>query len=172
MSARLNDYRNAVVAKINEFIPLLASCEAQFGRFNLEELETNIIKTPAVRFAVLSANLSGEADAQASALMTCAAFIITEGRDRDETAWAIAEAIAVITNPPAMFGLVKLGAPTKRSIQPVASMKLKQRGVVVIAVEWTQELHHLGINIFDDERHMLTELYINDVLEEVDADAP
>lgn len=169
ITSRINEYRNAVTAEIKTRIPLLQSCETQFGRFNLDELETNIVKAPAVRFGVLSAKIKPQADAQASAAMNCAAFVITEGKDRDGAAWAIAEAIVIITNPPGMFGLVKLGAPSNVAILPVVDMKLKQRGVSVLAVEWMQELHQLGTNIFDDAGHLVSELYINDVLEPVDA---
>jgi hypothetical protein len=168
MSARINEFRDAVTCEIKARMPQLASCEAQFGRFNLEELERNSIRAPAVRFSVLSSKIMSQADAQASAKLSCAAFAIAEGKDRDAAAWAMAEALVLIAHPSAMFGLTKLGVPTELSIQPVWSLALKQRGVVVIAVEWTQELHQLGVNIFDAERHLLTELYINNELEAVD----
>lgn len=160
---RINTFRNAVKEKIGQAIPDLRSCENQFGRFNLEELETQMLRAPAVRMAVLSAPFTPEPSAERSADLMCAAFIVTEGRDRDEQGWDIAEAIAVLCHPSQMWGLVRLGVPRNVMIQPVISAAIKQHGVCIIAVEWRQQLHRLGDGIFTDEslRTVKSELIIN-----------
>jgi len=161
---RINAFRVAVVEAIRAVMPDLRDCEEQFGRFVLEELERNIIKCPAVRFAVLRATLINEPSAEPTAELDCAAFVVTEGRTRDQSGWAIAEGIAVLLHSSQLFGLTRLSAPRDARILPVVSGKLKARAVSVIAVEWKQELRNLGDGIWDDETHLLSELYVNDEL--------
>lgn len=162
-TSRINAYRQAVVSKLDASMPELAECKEQFGRFNLEDLDKAIIKCPAVRFAVLSAKLPAEPSAQPSAALSCAAFVITEGKDRDAQGWSIAEAVAVIAgNNAQLWGLVQLGAPTQLAITPVITGIVKNRNVSIMAVEFRQELRQLGVGIWDDEKHLLKELYVND----------
>jgi hypothetical protein len=168
VEGRINLFRAAVAAQLKAAMPALASCEEQFGRFDLDELETTIVRAPAVRFSVLRARLPATASGQQDAALECAAFIVTDGRDRDRQAWAIAEAIAVTLQPPGLWGLTQLGAPAEIVIQPAVTAKLKQRAVSLMAVEWKQELRQLGTDIFDDAGHLLEELYVND--EPVDLD--
>ncbi|MEC9247320.1 MAG: hypothetical protein VYB05_21380 [Pseudomonadota bacterium] len=160
-SARINAFRAAVVAEVKTAMPALRQCEEQFGRFNLDDLETNVIPSPAVRIAVLKAAMNDQAGGEVEANLSCAAFIITDGRERDAEAWTIAEALVVLLHSAQMWGLTKLGAPEKVEIQPLVTVKLKQRGAAIMAVEWTQRLRNLGEGIFDDEQHLLTELYVN-----------
>ncbi|UWF58463.1 hypothetical protein [Brucella sp. 2716] len=93
--SRINEFRAAVVDTIKKALPELRECESQFGRFNLDELETTSIRTPGVRVGLLHGKLKHTGSGQAEGTMSCAAFVVTEGKDRDEQAWAIAEAIAV-----------------------------------------------------------------------------
>lgn len=160
VTARVNAYRAAVVATVKAAMPDLRECAEQFGRFDLGELETNSVRQPAVRVAVLNAKVKTAAAGQVDADLTCAAFIVTEGKDRDRQAWTIAEAIAVLLNPSQLFGIFKMGSPTQVQIQPVISAKVKARAVSIIAVEWRQELRQLGDNIWD-QGHVLRELYVN-----------
>lgn len=168
--SRINEFRAAVVETIRKALPELRECESQFGRFNLDELETTSIRPPAVRVGLLQGKLKHTPSGQAEGTMSCAAFAVTDGKDRDEQAWAIAEAIAVSLHTSQMFGLVQVGTPQAVSIQPVISAAIKARGVSIIAVEWTQELRQLGQNIFDQDGVVPSELYINDELIEVRAD--
>jgi hypothetical protein len=165
--ARINEYRAAVVAAVSTAMPFLRECEEQFGRFNLDELERESVKTPAVRVAVLKAKVTNAASGHADAMLSCAAFVITDGKDRDAAGWTIAEAVAVLLHSSQLFGLTRLGAPSGVEIMPALTVKLKQRAVSLIAVEWNQEVRQLGATIFD-EGHVLEELYVND--EEVDLD--
>ncbi|ELT49066.1 hypothetical protein [Brucella intermedia] len=165
--SRINEFRAAVVETIKKALPELRECESQFGRFNLDELETTSIRPPAVRVGLLHGKLKHTGAGQAEGTMSCAAFVVTDGKDRDDTAWTIAEAVAVSLHTSQLFGLVKLGAPQGVSIQPVISAAIKSRGVSIIAVEWTQALHQLGQNIFDQDGVVPSELYINDELIEV-----
>lgn len=160
--SRINLFRAAVTATIGAAMPELRECAAQFGRFNLDELETTMIRAPAVRVAVLSAKAPRVASGQAEARLSCAAFVVTDGKDRDIQAWTIAEALATLLHAGQMFGLLRLGGPSAVAVQPVATMTLKQRGVSIIAVEWTQELRELGAGLFDDEMRLLPELYVNE----------
>lgn len=164
--ARINEYRAAVVEAVKTAMPELRECGEQFGRFNLDELERESVRTPAVRVAVLKAKVTNAASGQAEALLNCAAFIIADGKDRDAAGWTIAEAVAVLLHSSQLFGLTQLGAPSGVEIMPVVGVKLKQRAVSLIAVEWSQELRQLGATIFDDEGHVLEELYLNE--EEID----
>ena len=168
MSARINEFRAAAVATVKSAMPALRECSEQFGRFNLDELERSSVKTPAVRVAVLKAKVMPAPSGEVSAQLDCAAFIITDGRDRDAQGWTIAEATAVILDGRQMFGLTNLGQPSDVAIMPTLTLSIKQRAVSLIAVEWRQELHRLGAFIFD-EGHVLEELYMND--EPVDLDA-
>lgn len=170
--ARINQYRQAVVARIRNAMPELRECSEQFGRFALDDLETTIVKAPAVRVATLSVKGKAQPSGQAEADLVCAAFVITEGQQRDASAWAIAEAIFVLLDTGQMFGLTRLGTPTNISIVPVITGKLKSKAVSIIAVEWRQSLRELGAMIWDDEQHLLKELYLNDMpIELGDADA-
>jgi hypothetical protein len=166
--ARVNAYRTAVVATIRAAMPDLRECEEQFGRFNLDELETISVRCPAVRVAVLEARAMPMPNGQVAARLSCAAFAISEGRDRDAAAWTMAEAIAVLLQPAQLFGLTRLGAPEALRIQPIITARVKARGVAIIAVEWTQELRELGTAIFDDDGVLLEELYVNDELVDLD----
>ena len=168
--SRINAYRAAVVATIRAAMPELKECKEQFGRFNLEDLDKSMIHCPAVRFAVLSVKLQPEPSAQPTAQLFCAAFVVTEGKERDEHGWAIAEAVAVTAHSAQLFGLVKLGAPSAVAITPVITGVVKNRNVSIMAVEWRQELRELGAGIWDDEKHLLRELYFND--EPVDLSEP
>ena len=164
MTARLNAFRAAVVAGFKAVMPELGSCAEQFGRFDLDELETNIVRTPAVRVAILSSTVKPIADGRAGADLNCAAFVVADGPDRDRQAWTIAEAIATQLHPAQLFGLTHLTAPSDVKAQPVMSTKTKMKAVVIMAVEWKQQVRNLGETIFDESAHLLRELYINDEL--------
>jgi len=170
--ARINAFRQSVVSTFKEAMPQLRECEAQFGRFDLDALEKNMVRAPAVRVAVLRARPANQPSAEIAADLACAAFVVTEGRDRDETAWTIAEAIAVILHSAQLFGLTRLAAPRDVDIQPLLAISLKNRGVAIVAVEWRQELRCLGETIFDDEKHLLEELYVNEDLWDLSEPAP
>lgn len=159
--SRINEFREAVVGTIHKALPELRECVSQFGRFNLDELETTSVRAPAVRVGILQVKLKPIASGQAEGTLSAAAFVVTDGKERDAEAWTIAEAVAVSLHTSQMFNLVKLGAPSTVSIQPVISAAIKSKGVAIIAVEWTQELRQLGENIFDANGVAISELYIN-----------
>ncbi len=159
--SRINVYRAAVIATVQAAMPDLKSCEAQFGRFNIDDLKERSFKTPSVRFGVLSSTIERSAD-NVDAKLMCAAFAVTEGKSRDEAAWTIAEAIALILKPNQLFGINHMSAPESMKISPVVSGGLRSKGVAVIAVEWTQTLRNIGPDIFDTKGHLITELYVND----------
>lgn len=162
MSARINQYRSAVVASIKTALPALRSCEEQFGRFDLDELERTSIPAPAVRVAVLKARCKPQPNGQTEATLSCAAFVVTDGSNRDSSAWTIAEAIVTRLEPAQLWGLTKLEGPQGVEIQPVVGLKLRQRAVAIIAVEWTQTLRQLGSDIFDAAGVVVEGLYIGD----------
>lgn len=168
--ARINEFRTAVASSFGAAMPELRQCEAQFGRFNLADLENNSIPAPAIRVAVLKARGADQASARISADLSCAAFIITAGRDRDAQAWTLAEAVVKLLHSGQMFGLLNLTTPDKVEVQPLLAFPLKQRAVAIISVEWQQQLRHLGETIFNDEGQLLPELYLNDEPVSVDAE--
>lgn len=161
-TTRINSYRTAVINSFEKLLPKLRECKPQFGRFNLDELETGNIRVPALRFGVLNAKVRHASNGQSEAEMNCAAFVITEGNARDEEAWAISEAISVHLHSSQMFELVQISAPSDMAILPVVTGKLKAKGVSIIAVEWKQTIRQLGKDIFDVNGQLLEGLYIND----------
>lgn len=167
MTARINAFRAAVVATFATAMPELSECAEQFGRFNLDELETNSIRAPAVRVAVLQADMPQKPAGDREAVLSCAAFVITDGKDRDKAAWTLAEAIAVLLASNQMFGLLKVGVPDAAKIQPVITANIKARGVAIIAVEWSQTVRQLGDVIFDQDGRLLAELYVNGQLTDI-----
>lgn len=162
MTGRINAFRAAVITAIKAKVPLAKSVDPQFGRFDLDELERNSIRAPAIRIAVLTGKVPATASGQSEAALQCAAFVVTDGKDRDEAGWTIAEAIATLMHSGQMWGLTRLGTPERVSIQPVVSASIRDRGVAIIAVEWSQPLRALGSNLFDEDGVLLRELYIND----------
>lgn len=159
--ARINQFRAAVVTTIKTAMPALRECETQFGRLNLEELQTSSIPAPAVRVALLKvrplAQPSGKLDLQ----LSCAAFVAAEGRDRDAAAWSMAEGMAVLLQSTQMWGLSKISIPSEIEIQPLLTIGALRRGVAIIAIEWSQSLREVGNDVFDDNKYLLTELYVN-----------
>lgn len=159
--SRINAYRTAVIATVQTAMPELKNADVLFGRFNIDDLKQNSFKTPSVQFGVLSCRIERQAN-NIDAKLGCAAFAVTDGKDRDAAAWTIAEAIAVLLKPSQLFGINNMSAPEAMKITPMVSGDLRTRGVAVIAVEWTQTLRNVGPDVFDDEGHLITELYIND----------
>ena len=134
MTARFVEFRQAVADKIKEALPELQSCEVQTGRFNLDDLKTESVRTPGVRFAVIKAPIQNEPNASQTALCECAAFVVTEGRDRDTAAWTIAEAIASLAHSGQQWGLTKIGVPTDVLVAPVVSLGIEKRTTAILAV--------------------------------------
>lgn len=159
---RINQFRAAVVAKLKAAMPKLRHCEEQFGRFDLDELENSTFQAPAVRFAVLQAKLPNTAAGQSEAELSCAAFVVTEAKDRDRIAWALAEAIATMLRPGQLWGLFHLSDPRGVSIQPAVTAKMRQRTVSLIAVEWKQDLRRLGAELFGPDGVLVEGAYVND----------
>lgn len=162
MTGRIETFRTAVINRIKVIAPALKTAEPQFGRFDLDELERTSLRCPAVRLSILKAPLKAEHNGQITAELHCVAFVITDGKDKDQAGWAIAEAIGSELHPGQLWGLIKLGGPERAEIQPVVSGQLRDRGVSIIAVEWQQPLRHLGLDIFDSQGVMIQGVYINE----------
>ncbi|WP_425086994.1 hypothetical protein [Stappia sp.] len=148
--SRINAFRSAVETTFKAALPTLKSCELQLGRFDLDELERNSIRTPGLRIGVLRAPVQSNADGSYDLPLECAAFAIVQGSEpaRDNDAWAMAEAVLAILSPRQRFGLDNIGAPSKLRIAPVLSGKMDRRGVSVVAVEWTQVLRNATAGVF------------------------
>lgn len=168
--ARINQFRDAVVATIKVVMPQLRECDSQFGRLNLEELQASSFPAPAVRVAILKVTPARQPSGRIDARLSCAAFVAAEGKDRDAAAWAMAEALALTLAKTQMWGLSKLSTPEAIEIQPLLTVGALRRGVAIIAIEWQQNLRELGDTIFDDSGALLTELYVNG--EAVDLSSP
>ncbi|EJF76771.1 hypothetical protein MCO_01484 [Bartonella sp. DB5-6] len=148
---RINAFREAVIKNLKGALPDVRDCGCQFGRFNLEELETQMLVAPAIRVAVLESRMSPVASGYMSADLHLGAFIITTGKERDVSSWLLAEAIAVLCHSGQLWGLTHLSSPRDVEIEPIISAAIKQRGVSISVVEWHQDLHQLGQDIFCDE---------------------
>jgi hypothetical protein len=158
---RINEFRSNVLAELKRILPNLKSCEPQFGRFDLNELEREMIKAPGVRLAILRGGMEPQPDGHQEARLSCVAFIITEGKDRDESGWAIAEAIATLLHSSQLWGMLQLSAPSAVVVQPIISAAIKSRGVGVMSVEWSQTLRKLGDGLFGPDNIVLPDAYIN-----------
>ena len=165
MTSRIEDFKAAIVAKISTAMPELKECKTIGGRFNLDVLLKHSFKTPAVQFGVLKSPISIKASTQISLKSNCAAYVVTAGKEneRDEQAWVIAEAIAVMLANDRPWA-IKLGLPEKIEIEPMISADFKRQGITLIAVTWTQSINKLGESLFDDDGVVLTSLYVNDEL--------
>ncbi|OKP69627.1 hypothetical protein BTE77_27965 [Ensifer adhaerens] len=161
MITRINTYREAAIATFKSAMPELLECAPQFGRFNIEDLETSSVRAPGLRVGILSAKMKPAPAGNSEALLNCAAFAITEGKSRDEQAWALAESIAVLLHPAQLFAMTHLSGPSEVAILPAITGKLKSKNVSIIAIEWKQTLRQLGLNLFDDTGEMYRDLYIN-----------
>lgn len=104
MSGRLITFRESVLTEIKRILPNIKSCEAQFGRFDLSELEREMIRAPGVRLAILRSPLAWQPNGQAEAALSMVAFVITEGSKREEDGWNIAEAIGALLHPGQALG--------------------------------------------------------------------
>ncbi|WP_455476160.1 hypothetical protein [Bartonella sp. B17] len=150
-AGRINQFRQSVKNTFQNALPNIRDCSCQFGRFNLEELETQMLVAPAIRIAVLASRFTSVESGQQSAALHLGAFVVTTGKERDSQSWLLAEAIAVLCHSGQLWGLTGLTAPREVQIEPVISAAIKQRGVAISVVEWHQDLHRLGENIFCDE---------------------
>ncbi|WP_317993218.1 hypothetical protein [Bartonella gliris] len=150
-AGRINQFREAVIRSLKGALPDVRDCGCQFGRFNLEELETQMLVAPAIRVAVLESRFNPVASGHMSADLHLGAFIITTGKERDVSSWLLAEAIAVLCHSGQLWGLTHLSAPREVQIEPIVSVAIKQRGVSISVVEWHQDLHQLGQDIFCEE---------------------
>ncbi|WP_336288650.1 hypothetical protein [Bartonella sp. CB60] len=151
IAGRINQFRESVKKTFQNALPDVRDCSCQFGRFNLEELETQMLVAPAIRVAVLASQFTSVASGQQSAALHVGTFVITTGRERDSQSWLLAEAIAVLCHSGQLWGLTGLTVPRDVQIEPVISAAIKQRGVAISVVEWHQDLHRLGQDIFCDE---------------------
>ena len=165
MTSRIEDFKTAIVAKIIGAMPELKECKAIGGRFNMDVLLTKSVKTPAVQFSVLKSPIDIRASTQISLKAKCAAYVVTSGKEaeRDQEAWVIAEAIAVMLANERPWA-TKISLPEKIEIEPLISADFKKHGITLIAVTWTQSINKLGESLFDDEGVVLTSLYVNDDL--------
>lgn len=154
-ASRMNEFRAAVVQTIAEKMPDLKHCESQHGRFNLDDLETKSFHLPAVRVAILQAKFNAVSDGTSSALLNCAAYCITDGKERDEKSWAISEAIASFLRPNEMFGLTGLQPPRLEKIEAVISGDIGRRGVAITVVTWQQKIRHIGQSLFHPSQDVI-----------------
>lgn len=159
--SRINALREAVPVQLRQIMPKLRSCEALFGRLNLDELETLSAKTPAVFFSVTDMRLDEQGGGHADLSLSLATFALTDGREREKQAWAIAEAIALSLPINGRWGLANITVPGEIKVAPVLGTKIAARGVSVIAVSWKQVLTRAGTELFNEDGTLLEELYVN-----------
>lgn len=149
--SRLNAFRSALETTFQAALPVLRSCEAQFGRFDLDALKQTGIKAPGLRLAVLRAPVIVTADASYDLDLECAGFAVAEGREatRDADALAIAEAVLAVLGPRQRFGLDSISSPRDMRISPLLTGSLDRRGVSVVALEWKQRLLNVTAGVFE-----------------------
>ncbi|ADZ72404.1 phage head spike fiber domain-containing protein [Polymorphum gilvum] len=161
--SRINEFRTAVEATFTAALPVLRSCAVQFGRFDLDELQRNTIRAPALRIGVIRAPVQASAGGSYDVGLEIAAFAIAEGKEpgRDADAWAIAEAVLAVLSPRQRFGLARIGAPQGLRIAPLISGQFDRRGVSVVAVEWTQALREVTAGVFAEGEPIELTLDVN-----------
>ena len=160
-STRINELRLAVPTRILQLMPSLRACQAIFGRFNLDELETYSAKVPAAFFSVTEARPEVQAGGQFDLALTLAVFLLAEGKDRDSQAWAMAEAVALMLTPDCRWNLQNLTGPADIKVAPVLGAQIKAKGVAIAAVSWRQVLTRASLHAFASAGVLLDELYVN-----------
>ncbi|KAA6405665.1 hypothetical protein [Candidatus Tokpelaia sp.] len=147
---RLNKLREAVKGAIKEALPQLQSVDSQFGKLGLDEMKMLMVRPPAVRVAILAANFTHELDARLEADVNIGAFIVTEGKGRDELAWGITEAVCCLCRSNQLWGLIQLSAPRSIRSSPLLSAVDGQKGFSISGVEWSQKLWGFGESLFNE----------------------
>ena len=170
MSGRFVQFRDAVVSQVKALLPELAECEAQFGRFVLDDLKTRSINTPGVRISIIAAPLQQRPDGSMTSTLECAAFVVCDGRDRDNASWSIAEGVGTLLHSTQRWGLQNIAPPQAPSIKPILQATDRRNGLVVIAVEWKQTLHLIGDGLIAEDGIVYEGYYItqSDVTDEFD----
>lgn len=148
--SRVIAFAEAVAAAVAA-VPGVKHADWQLGRFDLEDLKRSSQRAPYVRVGVVNTGALRMVDAAPSATCQVAAFVVTQGRkaDRERQAWTIGEAVAVLATAGAqMWGLVGLASPTNVRIEPLTSAGADDKGVALLAVQWSQVLHRIGEGVF------------------------
>ncbi len=160
--SRIEAFKAGMEEAINRIMPDLKSVEVLPGRFNLDDLQDRSFRAPAAFPTVLKSNFKMSAGLQLTLVAKCACFFVAQGREdeRNKNVWAMAEAFASIL-PGNRFGMFKIGSPTDIEVDPLISAKIKNKGVSVVAITWSQELHALGEGLFDDNKVVLSQFYVN-----------
>lgn len=161
--SRINTFRTAIEGIFASALPQLRSCEAQFGRFDLDELQRNTIKAPGLRIAILRAPVLVNASGSYDAALECAAFAVADGKapTRDADAWKIAEAALAVLSPRQRFGLPSISAPYDLRVAPLLTGQLDRRGVSVVALEWKQTLREVTSGVFEEGEPITLEIEVN-----------
>lgn len=142
------------------------SADWQLGSFALDDILRLVKGAPYVRIGVLAAPVNRVADGNVQVMCQVAAFIVTEGAEtrRDQQAWTIAEAIAVLAcEQHQRWGVAGgIGAPMEVRIQPLTSTGADAKGLSLISVQWRQALHQIGTGTFEADPPAPDTLIIGD----------
>lgn len=173
MSVRLFSYRAAIASTIKAAMPDLKTCDALSSRFDLGELTSRSIRTPAVFIVLLRSPLKRAANGSLDADANVAVFCVTQGPEerREAEAFAIAEAVAILAGVKQLWGLTRVGPCEALDFEQVHSTALDKKGVACIAVTFRQRVSSVGDGLFVDDAKVPTELYVNDELTD-QADPP
>lgn len=166
--SRLAAFQLKASDKIKSALPELRDCKPIGGRFNLDDLQGRNLKLPGVYIGILNSPLTLAANGQVHIQAHCAAYIATEGREEERIAQGmiIAETIMALLGATQHWGVSGVGMVTKAGFEPIMSTDMERRGVCLLAVTWSLQIARLGKDLFADDGHVFTGLFIND--EEMD----
>ena len=141
MTKLLQDLPGIVAARLKLILPGARQCEGIAGRFNLERLKTDAIRTPAILVSILDLKQNGGAAGPVHYFdLSMAAFIVTKdqlGLGRDAAAAAMTTAIAAYV-PDRRWGRADCGEARGVRGQSVVTAGWQKSAASLWAVTWTQ----------------------------------
>jgi hypothetical protein len=164
VTSRVVSFAQAITATLQHAAPAARTVEWQLGRFDFDDLRRISARAPIAVVGIIEVPLRKSTDGNPSGDTRVAVFVVTKGQKdrREEEAWTIAEQVAVTACEPQMWGLTGLGVPTDVRIEPLASDEGDKLGAALIAVEWRQLLHRIGVGAFDADPPAPDTLIIGD----------
>jgi hypothetical protein len=166
VTSRLYDYRHAVAETIRAAMPGLKTCEELSAKFSLGELERVSFRPPAVFVVLTRTPLGRGPGGDLAGTANVAVFCIAEGPEerRERDAFVMAEGVAVLAGVKQLWGLKRVGPVEALDLEQVHATALDKKKVACIVVTFRQRVSGIGDNLFDDEGHVPTDLYVNDEL--------
>lgn len=162
----LSPFLTAIIARINERLPDLKTCELHGGRFNIEELKRLGRQAPAVFLSALAAPTNtAVGDGRRNITLQLTAFVLAAERPglcRDVAALNLVEALLMML-PQQTWGLsaddVRCGFPDRVSAQNLYSGSLDKVRSALWGVSWRQSVY-IGEDVWAGGPVLAKALYV------------